>query len=183
MTLYGRLRAYMAHDDPATATANTVAVMVGWNGPFYPLYVIWLAGRGISAFVWLTALSTPFFLAIPAISRRSSRAGRIALPVIGTINTVWCIKLLGPDCGLALFLLPCLGLSALLFRQSERLLMLGACVLAFAAYVVPARYYGTPLVAISPDAANAISGLNEASVMGLAFFIAWKTAQLLRVSR
>ena len=72
-TLTARLRTYAAHDDPATTVANAIALIVGWNGPFYPLYVVALAGAGVGPAVALTALSTPFFLAIPALARRSSR--------------------------------------------------------------------------------------------------------------
>ena len=36
------LRAYGAHADPATRIGNTIALLVGFNGPFYPLYVWFL---------------------------------------------------------------------------------------------------------------------------------------------
>jgi hypothetical protein len=40
MTVAAWLRRYAAHPDPATATANLVALVVASNGPFYPLYVL-----------------------------------------------------------------------------------------------------------------------------------------------
>lgn len=87
MNLLARCRAYAGHPDPAAAATNVVALVVALNGPFYPLYIIGLIGwAGVSTFA--TMLSSPLFFAVPWLSRRSSLAGRVALPLIGTINTV-----------------------------------------------------------------------------------------------
>ncbi|MBN8928194.1 MAG: hypothetical protein J0H19_16420, partial [Rhodospirillales bacterium] len=181
--LTSRLRTYAAHDDPATAVANAIALIVGWNGPFYPLYVVALAGAGGGPAVALTALSTPFFLAIPALARRSSRAGRLALPLIGTANTLWCIKLLGPACGLQLFLLPCVMLAALLHRRSERPLLVLAAAGAVAAYALPERVLGAALIPLHAEVTSRLAALNEASVLALTVVIAWQVAALLRRDR
>ena len=89
------LRAYGAHPDPATRIANTIALLVGFNGPFYPLYVWFLVPEAGHAALATMAMS-PVFLAIPWLSRRSAAAGRAALPVAGLANTVWTAALLGP---------------------------------------------------------------------------------------
>lgn len=182
-TLAARLRAYAAHGDPATAMANAIALIVGWNGPFYPLYVVALAGAEVWPAVALTALAAPFFLAIPALARRSSRAGRLALPLIGTANTLWCIKLLGPACGLQLFLLPCVMLAALLHRRSERPLLVLAAAGAVAAYALPERVLGAALIPLPPEVTSRLAALNEASVLALTVVIAWQLAALLRDAR
>ena len=62
------VRSYAAHPDPLVASANFIALLVASNQPFYPLYVYWLATTNIEP-VWYTFLSTPFFLAVPALSR------------------------------------------------------------------------------------------------------------------
>lgn len=63
------LARYRAHPDPAVQTANTVALVVGSNGPFYPLYVWWLVPE-TGLIPLLTMLATPFFLAVPLVKRR-----------------------------------------------------------------------------------------------------------------
>ena len=88
------LRAYGAHADPATRIANTIALLVGFNGPFYPLYVWFLLPEAGPAALATMAMS-PAFLAIPWLSRRSAVAARAALPVVGLVNTVWTAALLG----------------------------------------------------------------------------------------
>jgi hypothetical protein len=180
MTLLARLRAYMADDDPATDMANLIAMVVGWNGPFYPFYVIALAGWNVAGPALLTTFAAPFFLAIPALARRSSRAARLALPVLGTVNTLWCIKVLGTSSALELFLLPCVALSALLYRRDERVLLLAAASTAFMANFLPDRIFGTPIIDLSMTAARHLAALNEYSVLALAFLMAWRFATLLR---
>jgi hypothetical protein len=86
---------YVGHPDPATAAANLVALVVAGNGPFYPLYVLALIGWDHDG-AWLTMLATPFFAAVPAVSRWRSWAGRGALPLVGIANTVWCSALIVP---------------------------------------------------------------------------------------
>lgn len=178
MKVLARLRAYTAHEDPAAAVANTVALVVGWNTPFYPLYTIALAGWRVGPFVLLILLSTPFFLAIPMVSRRSSRAGRLALPLVGTVNTLWCLKLLGPETGVALFFIPCVALATLLYRREERLLFFVAATLPLAAYFVPSL--GHPVIDFTPAAAMRMAALNAASVLTLTYLLALQFAGLLR---
>jgi len=178
--LWHGVRAYVAHADPAAATANFVAMIVGWNTPFYPIYVIAFAGWGTLAAV-LTGLAAPLFLAVPAIARASSRAGRFALPLIGIANTLWCTKVLGPSCGLELFLLPCAMLTGLLYRRSEKPYLIVAASFAFAANFLPSGVYGAPIVVLSAETAQRLATLNEASALTLALVIAWQIAGLLRM--
>ncbi len=41
------VRHYIAHEDPATRVANLIAMVVGANGPLYPVYMIVLIGRSV----------------------------------------------------------------------------------------------------------------------------------------
>jgi len=106
MKILALCRTYPAHPDPATAAANLIALVVALNGPFYPLYVIGVIGwSGLPTFA--TMLASPLFFAVPWVSRRNSLAGRVALPLIGTANSMWCAKLLGIASGVQLFCIHC----------------------------------------------------------------------------
>ena len=180
MTWRAGLRAWRAHDDPAAATANFIALLVGWNGPFYPLYLLALVGRHAGPAAPLTLFATPLFLALPWLSRRSSQAGRFGLVLVGTLNTLWCMKLMGPGSGVALFLLPCIALAALLFRRREQAAMLVAAVLPAAGYFVPASVLGAPLMRLSAPELSRLYALNAGSVLMLMLVLAVQFALLLR---
>lgn len=180
MTWIGQLRTYYAHDDPAAETANVVALVVGWNGPFYPLYVIALTGGHNAAVAVLTMLATPLFLALPWLSRRSSRAARFGLVLVGTMNTLWCLKLLGAPSGVELFLLPCAALATLLFRQREKTALLAATALPLVAYCLPLSLFGRALIQLSPAESARLYVLNEASVLTLTAVLVMQFSRLLR---
>ena len=166
--------AYAVHDDPSTAAINIIALMLAWNGPLYPVYVLLLAGRDALPWGPLTMVVTPFFYVIPWISRRSSRAARFILPVVGAANTVWCMKLLGSASGVGAFLYPCIVLTALLYRPRERYLMYPLLGLMIALEFIPARVFSTPIVALTADEAGRLSALNAGSVAFLFGFIVLK---------
>ena len=168
---------YIAHDDPLVATANLIAVVLGYNTPLYPLYLLWVTGKGGLPWALLTLCSCPFFLAIPAMSRLSPLAARLMLCFVGTLNTVLCTWLLGAATGVALFLIPCIALAALLFRPDERLAMACAAVPPVLAFFL-GTHYGSPVVAYTSAQAHAILRLNAASVGTLSFFIGLVFARL-----
>jgi hypothetical protein len=180
MTVLERLRAYVAHADPATQTANLVAMVVGWNGPFYPIYMVALVGWKIALPSLLTTFAAPFFLTVPLLSRQSSSLGRLALPVVGSANTFWCLKLLGHETAVELFFLPCIVLATLLFRNGERWLFWSAATLPVALYMVPQQWIGQPVIVLSAAEASRLAALNEGSVFTLMVFIAVQFASLLR---
>ncbi len=170
--------AYTAHDDAAAAAASIIAYIVALNGPFYPLYVYALTD--VRSFGVLgTMIATPFFFAVPWLARQSSLAGRAALPLIGVVNTVWCVKLLGPGSGVELFCIPCIMLAALLFRGNERWLGVAMIGLSILPALVPADVYGVPLLAISPADAARLAPVNAVCVMMLMGLIALQFAKLL----
>jgi hypothetical protein len=180
VTLLGRLNAWRAHDDPAAETANFIAILVGWNGPLYPLYMLGLIGQHVAYTALLTLFATPLFLALPWVSRRSSLAGRFGLVLVGTLNTLWCMKVMGPDSGVGLFLLPCIALAALLFRQNEQRAMLVTAVLPFASYFVPGSVIGPPLMRLSAQEQSRLYALNATSVVLLSLMLTAQFAWLLR---
>jgi hypothetical protein len=166
-----RQRDSISHCDPATAAANLVAVVVALNGPLYPLYG--MAAFGLAGWpLFLTTLASPFFFIVPRIARRSGMAGRAALPLFGTLDTLYCLKLFGTDCGMALFLLPCIVLAGLLFRPGERWLDLVLIGLGIVPISLPAAAYGPPIFTFAPDVARHLAALNLVSVAMLLGLVA-----------
>jgi hypothetical protein len=178
----GWLRRYVAHPDPATAAANLVALVVAGNGPFYPLYALALIGWDQSG-VWLTMLASPLFALVPALSHRWSCAGRASLPLIGIVNTVWCSALLGSASEVGLFLLPCIVLAALLFRDDERWVLWLVVVLAVAALVWLTELPLVGLMHLTESQAAALARLDAISVATLSGFVALQMAKLVNLSR
>lgn len=172
--------AYAANPDPAARAVNMISLILAWNGPLYPIYVLVLAGRGTLPWVLLTVLISPFFYAIPYLSRTSSWAARLALPLVGTANTVWCIKLFGVESGVGFFLYPCIVLAALLYREREQWFMLPLLGVTLLFEFVPGAAYGNAIIQLSPDGATRLSALNAGSVAFLLAFIALKFIDVAR---
>ncbi len=165
-----RVRTYVDHPDPRVAASNAIALMVGANGPLYPVYVWLLVGKDFWPSL-LTLLSTPLFCLVPAVARRSSLAGRAMLPVVGIVNTLICIKALGEPSAVALFLLPCILIPALTLRTRERVLQLTLVSLPSLIYLLGKGHYGAPLFAYSAQQYAALNSLNTTSVMGFSGFL------------
>jgi hypothetical protein len=172
--------AYVAHSDPATFAANKIALLLAWNSPLYPVYVLALIGRDALPYGLLTALVTPFFYAVPWISRRSAPGARVILALVGAANTIWCLKLFGPASGVGLFLYPCIVLPALLFRREERWLMLPLLGLMLALWFLPVTAFGAPLVGLTTPELVRLSALDAGSV---AFLLSFMVLQLVDVMR
>ncbi len=119
-SILARLARYAQGADPITDAANTVALVIAGNQPFYPIYLFAIAGeKGWPSL--LTWFSTPLFLAVPAVGRRNSLAGRALLCLAGLGNTAISNVSLGGASGIPLFYLPCLILCLALFGRGERL--------------------------------------------------------------
>ena len=172
------VRHYVAAEDPRVEMANMIAMVLAWNTPFYPLYLLGAAGAAVQPGAWFTLAVFPVFLAIPAITRRSPFAGRVLLAGAGLVNTVWCTWLLGEDSGTPLFLLACIALVPIIFRQGERLAFLGflalPIILALASY---GQYPASPF-ACQGAACESLIWLNAVSVACLCAFLGLMTARL-----
>lgn len=170
MSPWRAIRDYIAHPDPLVAAGNLIAVVIAWNQPFYPLYLYFLVGGDIGV-SFFTFLSTPFFLAVPAVARHHSLTGRALLPLTGIANTVMCTKLFGEASGVELFLAPCIMAAAMLFRRSERLVMLALVGLGLLAYAGLHGRYGAPYHLYSAAEYANFFGVNALSVGTLVAFI------------
>jgi hypothetical protein len=169
--IFRALGAYAHSDDPLTAATNLIALCVVGNQPFYPLYVWWAVGDdGWVSF--LTFLSTPFFLAIPAISRRSPFAARALLPIVGIANTLLSAKVFGAPSGVELFLCPCAMIAGMSLRASERKTLLAIVGFALVTFALGRRGLGAPLHEFSGEEYARFLSLNAWSVAGLTVFVA-----------
>jgi hypothetical protein len=169
------IRRYVAAEDPRVAAANLVALVLGWNTPFYPLYLL---AAGMRPGVWFTITAFPFFVLVPAVNRKYPFWGRVLLVAIGLGNTLFCTWLLGEASGTQLFLLPCITLAALLFRRDEPGALIGLLALpVVAGLALDGRYPMSPY-ACSGAACGGIVWLNAVSVAVLTVFLGWLAAGL-----
>lgn len=164
--LQDMFRAYRDNTDPLAMLANTVALVIAGNQPFYPLYLHAIVGQAAWP-AWLTLLTLPLFALVPAVSRRHPLAGRMMLPMVGVANGVLAVKLIGLDTAVELFLLPCVLLATLLFRPSERLAMAVVVACPFAAYFVLDPAVGGPLEIYSNAEYHSIIRMHAFSVASL----------------
>lgn len=161
-------------DDARAATVAATAWLIVANKPFYPLWVGWVAGDGLAA--WPTVATLPAYAAIALLARRHSFAARLALPIVGAIDTLLATKLFGAASGTELFLVPCLMLAVLAFHADEARWSRGL-VVGLGGVFVAARFgLGSALGPWSGEAAAALLGLNAFSVAGLSFFLGWRFA-------
>ena len=176
-----RIGAYAHSDDPLAAASNAIALVVAFNQPFYPLYIRWLVGDDHGASL-ITFLSTPLFLAVPAVARRSSLAGRAMLPLVGILNTSASALALGAASGVELFLCPCAMIAGMSLRVSERLAMLGILGLTLGVFaLLHARAVAASTLFAAADYSRFLS-LNVWSVAGLTAFVALRYSSALAAS-
>ncbi len=173
------LASYLGHAEPETRIANKVALVVGGNGPFYPLYLHWLTPEA-GPLSLLTMLAAPLFLAVPLIARQNGFAGRIALIVTGLANVLWCTALLGPASGVPLFVLPCVALALSVWR--DRLVMLALLGLCLVAQQGAMRWPWPGLSGLSPERQADLQGMNATSVAALVAFLVLTAAGELRLT-
>ncbi|WP_322419116.1 hypothetical protein [Mesorhizobium huakuii] len=166
-----RVAAYAAHDDPLTSAANWIALVVAWNQPFYPLYLWAAVGADKIAPSFLTFMSTPIFLAVPAVAKRHALAARVLLPLTGIANGIVSTKAFGVGSGAEIFLVPCALIGAALFRPSERAIGLVVVALSAVAHSIPLRFFGEPLAGYTAADNSAMVGLNALSAATLIVFI------------
>jgi hypothetical protein len=167
--LWKSLGSYASHEDPLTEAANWIALVVAWNQPFYPLYLYAIVGDRLAP-SFLTFLSTPFFAAIPAVSKRYPLTARAMLPAVGIANVMVSAKALGDASGVEVFLIPCATIAALLFRPRERMTGLFLIGLSLLAYLLLHGNYGAPLGAYTAAEYSGMVALNAISAATLTVF-------------
>ncbi|MGC8477925.1 MAG: hypothetical protein ACP5NP_16360, partial [Acetobacteraceae bacterium] len=89
--------------------------------------------------------------------RRAPERARLALWLVGTLNTLWCMKLLGPASGVGVFLLPCAALAALLPAGPARLVGAGLPLLGL---LVPHGWFGAAILRLTAGQDARLATLN-----------------------
>jgi len=162
---------YLAHPDDRVATGNLVALVLGWNTPFYPFWLRWAAGAEAWPWGFLTLSVLPLFLAVPPLSRRHPRLAMTMLAVVGLGNAMFCTWLLGEPSGTELFLTACILLPGLLFTRAQWRFLLPLLAAPLLAYFLLHDRYPPPPHAWSRAASAGMFALNAGSVgCLLAFF-------------
>jgi hypothetical protein len=172
-SVWSRFVAHIASDDPIVAASNTIAMVVAGNQPFYPLYVWWIVGDDHWTSL-VTFLSTPFFVAVPAVARRWPGAGKALLPLTGIGNTFLCAKAFGEASTVELFLLPCVIIAAMSFRRDERSWAIGVIAVAVVGFLALHGRYGAPLHVFSKDEYASFTSMNAISVACLTVLVIYK---------
>lgn len=157
--------------DPLTAASITVVWVILLNKPFYPLYVWWLTGDGVLISCW-SMVAAPFFALAIVGARRFPLAARIAVPLIGTLDTLFETKLFGYGSGTELFLAPCTMLVALSFYAQEKWWRRGLAALIFATFAAARNRLGPALHVWRDQNLAALLNLNAFAVASLMAFIA-----------
>jgi hypothetical protein len=173
------MAALRADPDPMTPATVTVAWVVAANKPFYPIYIWWLVGSGVQASL-ATLIALPFLVAIARLARRSSLAARMALPIVGTLDTLLATKLFGQASGTELFLAPCVMLAALSFTASEKWFQRGLAVSILCAFALAHYTLGEAFHAWSDAELRTLLNLNASAVACLMTFIAIRYAGIER---
>lgn len=164
------LMRYGASDDPLVGAGNLLAIVVGTNQPWYPVYVYLVVGWDAWP-SWAGVLSAPFFLAVPAVARRRPVLGRALFIVTGVAN-VWLMAwAMGEAAGLELFLVPCASIAAMLFRRRERVVMLALVALPIVSYLLLRGGLGAPWHAYTAEQSAHLLALNAVSVGTFTGFI------------
>lgn len=174
-TTGGRTRDPMT--DPHATAVVTVAWLIVANKPVYPLYVWWFVGNGTAA-ACLTMLATPAFLAIALMGARHPLAARLALPLVGALDTLFATKLFGAASGTELFFVPCLILAVASFRPDEGRWTKGLVAVLFVSFVVAHGRLGAAWGPWTIEETARLLEINVFAVASLAAFLGWRFSGL-----
>ena len=150
-------------------------MLVASNQPFYPVYLYVLVGSDAWTSL-LTFLSTPFFLAVPALARRNAVAGRAMLPLAGIGNTALCVWLFGTASAVEAFYIPCSIIALLSFGRGEFLYRAILAALPIGCYVA----FSSMLPAIrtfTSEQYSSMAWVNIISALSLSAFVLISSAR------
>lgn len=165
--------------DPLTQATVTITWVIIANKPFYPLYVWWLVGQGVGTSA-LTLVSIPFFLSIPLIARRSPFFARLALPLIGTLDTVFETIIFGKASATLLFLAPCMALVLVSFYAAEKWWQRGLACFIFACFAISWWVNKDPVFPWNGEQLATLLSINAFAVASLMAFIGLRYAGVAR---
>lgn len=165
--------------DPLTHATVTVAWVISANKPFYPLYVWWLVGSGVGMSM-VTLISIPFFVGIPLFAGRSSFGARLALPLVGTLDTVFETIIFGKASATLLFLAPCMALAVVSFYPAEKWWQRGLACFIFVCFAGAWWLIRYPVFPWSAGQLATLLSINVFAVASLMAFIGLRYAGVAR---
>ncbi|TBW40394.1 hypothetical protein EYW49_04205 [Siculibacillus lacustris] len=163
--------------DPLTAATAGVAWLILVDKPLYPLSVWWWVGDGVLASA-ATLITAPLWAALAWGAGRAPRLVRIALPLLGLLDTVIATRLFGAAAGTELFLVPCLLLAVLAIPADEPWTSRILVATLFLAFVAGHGRFGPPLQDWSGDAVARLAELNAFAVASLSAYLGLRFAAL-----
>lgn len=169
-------RTGLAVTDDLTKATLTVAWVIILNKPFYPLYVWYLVDAGAAVASLVSLLSMPFFLLIPLLAKKSNLAARVALPLVGTLDTLFETAIFGDQSGTEFFFAACIMLASISFRADEKRWQYVTAILVFIAFFCSRTFLGAGLQSWSADDLATLVNLNAFSAASLMTFIALRYA-------
>ncbi|MCZ3378258.1 hypothetical protein [Rhizobium sp. AG207R] len=156
--------------DPRTGATVTIAWIIIANKPFYPFYVWWLVGDGVATSA-ITLAAIPLFLAIPLVARKSPFSARLALPLIGTVDTVCESVLFGRASATLLFLAPCMVLTLVSFQPDEKWWQRGVACFIFICFAICWWRLDEPVFPWTSNQIATLLSINVFAVASLMTFI------------
>lgn len=161
--------------DPLTQATVTIAWVIIANKPFYPLYVWWLVGGGVGTSM-TTLVSIPFFAAILLLASRSALFGRLALPLIGALDTVFETVIFGRMSATLLFLAPCMALAMVSFHAAEKWWQRGLVCFILACFAGSWWLIDKPAFPWSTEQLETLADINVFAVASLMTFVGLRYA-------
>lgn len=165
--------------DPLARAVATVAWVIVFNKPIYPLYVWYFVGNGVVASL-ATMFGLPLYLALPWLAQRSSLGVRLAFPLVALVDTLFATKLFGQGAGTEMFLAPAALIAALSYRAGEAWWARGVAALLFAGFVATHGQLGAALHEWSAADLARLAEVNAYAVASLTVFVIWRFAALSR---
>ncbi|MGL4812744.1 MAG: hypothetical protein ACRCXM_13295 [Beijerinckiaceae bacterium] len=156
-----------------TQAARTLAWLIVFNKPFYPLYLYWFIDLPLGQ-TWPTLLTMPLFAALPVLSLRSASWLRFGIPVLGLLDTIMTEKLFGSGSGVIMFVVPCLLILAYVSHAAEMFFILAFSAASFVTVTVLHGRMGPALVTLTSEQIATLYSINLYSVAALCFFIVWR---------
>lgn len=164
---------YVDAPDPVARASNRLVMILLANQPTYPLLVGWATGSWTESLA-LLMVSTPFFCAVPWVTRRAPGMGVLAFPAIGALNTAFCTMVLGRASGVEVFLVPCVVIAVLVRPPTGSKRATGAMIaFLYATFAVGRLLPLVPVVTLGPEQLEALVSLNAWSAASFTAMAAW----------
>ena len=171
-SVIARAARYFDAPDPVARASNLLVMILLANQPTYPLLVGWATGNW-SASLALLMMSTPFFCAVPWVTRRATGLGVFTFPALGALNTAFCAMVLGRGSGVEAFLVPCAVIAVLVCPAGSGRAAGAMIAFLYATFAAGRLLPFGPVVTLGPEQLEALVSLNAWSAASFTAMAAW----------